>query len=178
MFRAIAWMLLGAMTVDAQQARPSDYQVKAAYLFNFGKFVSWPSAASGGESFPICLIGRDPFGNVLDTTLSGETIGGKSVVVRRLSKLPDATACRVLFISSSEEGRLREIFATINKAGVLTVSDIAGFSQRGGMIQFVLQGNKVRFEVDLKAAEDAGLTLSSELLKVAVNVRRSPQPGD
>jgi hypothetical protein len=178
MFRAIAWMLLGATMLDAQQARPSDYQVKAVYLYNFGKFVSWPAAVSGSESFPICVIGQDPFGNVLDATLSGETIGGKAVVVRRLSRLPEVAACRVLFISSSEAGRLREIFAAINKAGVLTVSDIPGFSQRGGMIQFVLQGSKVRFEVDLKAAEDAGLTVSSELLKVAINVRRGPQPGD
>ncbi len=87
-------------------------------------------------------------------------------------------SCRVLYISSSEETRLREVLAGLDKAAVLTVSDIPQFAQRGGMIQFVQESNKIRFEVNLASAEDAGLTLSSELLKVAVLVRKNSQPGD
>ena len=177
----MAWTLsVPAGEPPQQPARASEYQVKAAYLFNFGKFVAWPagSTAAQGDAFPICVIGQDPFGQILDMTLSGEVIGGKSVVPRRISRVQDVSSCRILFISSSEEGRLREILGAVEKAGVLTVSDISGFSQRGGMIQFIIQANKVRFEVDLRPALEAGLTLSSELLRVAASVRRNPQPGD
>jgi hypothetical protein len=164
----------------AQQAKASEFQVKATYLYNFGRFVQWPAnvTAAQGDSFPICVIGQDPFGSALDATLAGETIDGKSVVAKRVVKTLDAQDCRVLYISSSEDSRLREILAGINKAGVLTVSDIPQFSQRGGMIQFVVSGNKIRFEVNLTSAQDAGLTLSSDLLKVAAAVRKISQPGD
>jgi hypothetical protein len=167
-------------SLRAQQTKASENEVKAAYLYNFGRFVQWsPGAiAAKGESFPICVFGQDPFGAVLDTILSGESIGGKAVVAKRVSKAHDALDCRVLYISASEDSRLKEILAGLDKAGVLTVSDIPQFSQRGGMIQFVVVANKIRFEVNLTSAQDAGLTLSSDLLKVAVAVRKSPQPGD
>ena len=96
----------------------------------------------------------------------------------RISEPKQGLSCRVLFIGSSEEGRLKEILTTLDKTGVLTVSDMPNFLQRGGMIQFVLDGNKVRFEVNLRPAQDAGLTVSSELLKVAISVRRDSHPGD
>ncbi len=114
----------------------------------------------------------------LDAVVVGETIDGKGVSARRVSKPRDAVGCRVLYISLSEEIRLKEVLAALDRGGVLTVSDIPQFSQRGGMIQFVEESNKIRFEVNLASAEAAGLTLSSELLKVAVTVRKVPQPGD
>jgi len=167
------------LLAEGQQPRASEYQVKAAYLFNFSRFVSWPAQGSGDASAPfsICVMGKDPFGQVLDATVAGENIGGKSVVARRLAQAEQASNCRVLFISSSEESRLREILAALDKASVLTVSDIAHFAERGGMIQFVLQDNRVRFEVNLASATGAKLTLSSELLKVAVEVRKGAPPG-
>jgi hypothetical protein len=176
---AVSVFLISSI-VSAQQAKPKEYEVKATYLYNFGRFVQWPAnvAASTGDSFPICVIGQDPIGPALNTIVSGESIVGKPVVVKQISKPQDALGCRVLYISLSEETRLKEILAALNKATVLTVSDISQFSQRGGMIQFVLDGNKVRFEVNVTSAADAGLTLSSELLKVAVTVRKNPQPGD
>jgi hypothetical protein len=166
--------------LPAQQSKASEFEVKAAYLYNFGRFVQWSqaAAASKGNSFPICVFGQDPFGTVLDTTLSGESIDGKAVVAKRVSKAQDALDCRVLYISASEDSRLKDILVGLDKAGVLTVSDIPQFSQRGGMIQFVVVANKIRFEVNLTSAQEAGLTLSSDLLKVAVAVRKSPQPGD
>jgi len=172
--------LLVIPALRAQQPKASEYQVKATYLYNFGRFVQWPptSVAAQGDSFPICVIGQDPFGPALDAILAGEAIDGRSVVARRVTKSQEAAYCRVLYISSSEEGRLKELLVGLDKAGVLTVSDIPQFSQRGGMIQFVLTGNKIRFEVNLTNAQTAGLTLSSDLLKVAVAVRKSPQPGD
>ncbi|TMP97146.1 MAG: YfiR family protein [Verrucomicrobia bacterium] len=116
--------------------------------------------------------------STFDTTIAGESINGKKVVIKRVAKPQDALSCRILFISSSEESRLKEIVATLDKTSVLTVSDIPQFTRRGGMIQFVVDGNKVRFEVNLTVAERAGLILSSQLLKVAISVRRSPQAGD
>lgn len=160
--------------VFAQRSDPNEYQVKATYLYNFGKYVKWPEALplSKGNSFAVCVFGQDPFGAILDSTLAGETLDGKPVVLRRISKPPDALECRILFISSAEEKHLKEILTALN-SGVLTVSDMPNFTRRGGMIQFLLDGNKVRFEVNLASVENGKLVLSSELLKVAASVRNS-----
>ncbi|MGH9712819.1 MAG: YfiR family protein [Candidatus Acidiferrales bacterium] len=176
----IALTLFSASGLPAQQSKPSEYQVKAAYLFNFGKFVKWPAAipAERDNSFNFCVLGQDPFGRALDSILVGENLGGKPVAIRRIAKPQDSGPCRILFISSTEENHLKEILAVIDESGVLTVSDMPGFSRRGGMIQFVVEGNKVRFEINLTSAENAKLTLSSELLKVAAAVRRNAPPGD
>jgi hypothetical protein len=174
------WVLLASVAFEAQQSWPSEYQVKAAYLYNFSKFVEWPAStsAAAGDLFTICVIGRDPFGPILDTTVSGTTIAGKAVVPKRISNIQEVAGCRILFISLSEESHLRDILGATSKTGVLTVSEIADFSQRGGMIEFVLQENKVRFEVDPRSAEEAGLALSSELLKVAISVRKNQRRVD
>ena len=171
----IACVFAVRTTAVAQQSDPNEYQVKATYLYNFGKYVKWPGAlpASKADSFPVCVFGQDPFGAILDSTLAGETLDGKPVVLRRISKPQDALECRILFISSTEEKHLKEILAALGGAGVLTVSDMPGFTRRGGMIQFVLDGEKVRFEVNLASAENSKLVLSSELLKVAASVRNS-----
>jgi hypothetical protein len=181
--RAFTAMLLSSLLVvpclPAQQPKPSEFQVKAAYLYNFGRFVAWPgaSAQEKGGSFEICVLGMDPFGPTLDATLASETIGGKGVMAKRISKPQDADDCRIVFISSSEENHLKDVLAALEKTNVLTVSDIPGFSQRGGMIGFILDGSRVRFDVNLASAQGAGLTLSSELLKVATSVRRDTHPG-
>jgi hypothetical protein len=174
---AMAWMMLGVMT--AQQAKPGEYQVKAAYLYNFGRFVEWPAkAAEANNAFTVCVLGQDPFGLALNATLADETIHGKSVVAKRIPDLGEAVNCRILFISSSEADRLKQILAALKDASVLTVSDLPNFSQSGGMVQFMTEGSRVRFEVNLAPAERAGLVMSSELLKVAVNVRRGGAVGD
>ncbi|HXO87263.1 MAG TPA: YfiR family protein [Candidatus Acidoferrales bacterium] len=163
----------------AQQPKASEFQVKAAYLYNFGRFVQWPdeSGTDRHESFEICVLGTDPFGQALDATLAGGTIGGKSVAAKRITKPQDVDSCRILFISSSEESHLKEDLAALDKTRVLTVSDIPRFSERGGMIGFILDGNRVRFDVNLDSAQGAGLTLSSELLKVATSVRKVSRSG-
>jgi hypothetical protein len=177
---AVAWALIGLPRMQGQHAKPTEYEVKATYLYNFSRFVEWPaqSLPAQSDSFAICVLGDNPFGPALNATVAQETIGGKSVVAKQISTPQDAVNCRVLFISSSEAKRLKEILTALGAASVLTVSDLPKFTQRGGMVQFVLEGGRVRFEVNSAIAERAGLTLSSELLKVAVNVRRSIQPGD
>jgi len=175
-----AWAFFAAAALLAQQAKPSEYQVKAAYLYNFGRFVKWPAgvAVGKGDSFSVCVLGRDPFGPILDSTLAGEALEGKPVVIRRIARPQDAADCRILFVSSTEENHLKEILAVIDQEGVLTVSDIPRFSRRGGMIQFVVEGDRVRFEINLASTESARLVLSSELLKVAAAVRRNARSGD
>jgi hypothetical protein len=158
----------------AQQGKPGEYQVKAVYLFNFGKFIEWPPDPAKRESFDICVLGRDPFGAALDSTLAGEKIGSLKPVARRISSVREAASCAILYVSSSENARVKQILDSVENRGVLTVSDLPGFTNDGGIIQFVFQDNKVRFEVNLAAAEKAGLTFSSQLLKVATAVKQNP----
>jgi hypothetical protein len=169
--RAIITIAVGVSLLQAQ-ARPSEYQVKAAYLFNFGQFVQWRTPINLSDTYPICVLGRDPFGPVLDHVLAGGTIDGRRTVVRRIGQSKDAPGCRIVFISDSEASQLPQTIAGLNTWRVLTVSDLPDFTRRGGMIQFVSSSDRVRFEVNLASAEDAGIVLSAELLKVAVLVRR------
>lgn len=168
-----------SLAVNAQQFKPSEYQVKAAYLYNFSRFVEWPRrpAAESSKPFAICVLGKDPFGSILDATVSGQGMGPQNLVARRLTKPEDAPACQILFVGDSEEGHLKEILTVLGKANVLTVSDIPKFSERGGMIGFVLKGDRVRFEVNVTNAQNAGLAVSSDLLKVALAVKKNPQSG-
>jgi hypothetical protein len=177
----LAFLLLSAISLmcsgeaRSQNGKPSEYQVKAVYLYNFSRFVEWPSEAPAlkTSSFEICVLGRDPFGPALDATVAGENVDGKSVVARRISKPEEGLDCRVLFLSASEDNHLKTDLTVFEKVGVLTVSDMPHFSQRGGMIQFVTDGDKVRFEVNLSNANDSGLSLSSDLLKLAIAVRKN-----
>ena len=119
---AIAGALIGASSLHAQQRSPTEYEIKAAYLYNFGKFVEWPAkVAAPSDSFSICVLGQDPFGASLDTTIADESIKGKSVLVKRILRPQDAVSCHILFISSSEESRLKEILAALDKTSVLTL---------------------------------------------------------
>jgi hypothetical protein len=177
---ASGWLLIGLPGMLGQHSKPTEYEVKATYLYNFTHFVEWPAKVGEGpsDSFDICVLGHDPFGAALNATVAQETIAGKNVVARQIPVPEDAVNCRVLFISSSEDKRLKQILTRLGTASVLTVSDLPQFTEHGGMVQFVLEGNRVRFEVNSATAERAGLILSSELLKVAINVRRSVQLGD
>ena len=172
---ALAVLLAGfggvAPAAFAQQNKPGEYQVKAVYLYNFAKFIDWPPGAEKNSPFTVCVLGRDPFGSVLDETLAGDSVGSRKPVARRIASAAE-TKCEILYISASEAGRVKQVLASIDKPGILTVSDVPDFTANGGMIQFVLMDNKIRFEVNLAAAEKAGLTVSSQLLKVATAVRK------
>ena len=174
-----------ARSLSPQQSKPQEYEVKAVYLYNFGRFVQWPASPAGSpaatqaaapvaadDSFTICVLGRDPFGPVLDATLAGEVIDGRKFVTKRITSTRDGTHCRIIFISSSEAPRIKEILNSLEKSSALTVSEMPDFLNNGGIIQFVLKDNKVRFEVNLVAAGKAGLTISSQLLKVATEIKR------
>ena len=167
-FGALVCILPGWQCAESQE-HPTEAQVKSAYLYNFGKFVRWRLAAES-ESFDICVLGRNPFGSTLSNTVAGERIDGKNIVARNVVGLEGISHCKILFISTSEEPRLKASLAASRRASILTVSDVPGFAERGGMIGMVNVGGKIRFEVNVAAVTDAGLTVSSELLKVAVKV--------
>ena len=163
---------------EAQQTRPTESQVKAAYLFNFGKFVRWPVLTNSVDSLQICVLGKNSFGTVLEATVKGEAISGKPVTTRNIPSMHEADGCHILFVSMSEETRLSAVLASAKRLPVLTVSDIPRFAERGGMIGLVNQEDRIRFEVNVAPIEDAGLTVSSELLKVALRVIRKRAGGD
>lgn len=171
-FAAAIAALFTSASLDAQSAKPSADQVEAAYIYNFGKFVKWPAnaAANRNSLFTICVLGDDPFDSVLQSTLAGESLGSRPVSVRRIPKPQDATSCHILFIEAAEENHLRAILAALDQSAVLTVSDMPDFSKRGGMIQFVPEGDRIRFAINRESAESNGLTLASDLLKVATSV--------
>jgi hypothetical protein len=164
--------------VDPAAANPPEYtpdDVEAAYLYNFGKFVQWPSNTNANPGlFSVCLLGQDSFGKRLDDLVANETLQGRKIVVRRLASTDAADTCQIVFIGTSEDARLRKDLDALDKKPVLTVSNLPVFLERGGMIQFLLQNNRVRFAVNLPAAQQAGLALSSDLLKVAVYVNTNP----
>ena len=153
----------------------SSADVEAAYLYNFGKFIRYPAAqAQDSTSFSICILGDDSIGATLDSLVANELIEGRKIVARRLPTAAAANNCQIVFIAASEETRLAKDLAAFEKKPVLTVSNLPGFLEHGGMIQFLLQNNRVRFAVNLTQTEQSSLSLSSELLKVAVRVDAKP----
>ncbi|MBW8875630.1 MAG: YfiR family protein [Acidobacteria bacterium] len=153
----------------------SEYAVKAAFLYNFTKFVEWPPKAFADERSPlkICVLGQDPFGKIL-RSLMDEEVGGRRLQLLRVDTLNNPAACHVLFVSRSERDRLPQILVAVRDAPVLTVGDTPGFLDDGGMINFILEGSKVRFEIDQEAAERVGIKISSKLLALARHVKGRP----
>jgi uncharacterized protein DUF4154 len=161
------------------QNRMSDYAVKAAYLINFGKFVRFTSSevVKSRQSFEICIVGEDPLGHTLDELTADERLDGKPVRIGRFKSAGEARGCAIAYISASEGTRVGTDLKMLREQEVLTVSDAANFLQDGGIIQFVTVDNHVRFSVNIEAARDAQLSLSSELLKVAMSVNGETSPG-
>lgn len=156
----------------------SEYDVEAAYLYNFGKFVRWPAdAMDGAKSFDICVLGRDPFGGSLEKLTANDEIGGRPIRKRVIARASDATGCAIVYISDSESDNVENILAALNGRGELLVSGLPHFAEDGGTIQFMTQDSRVRFAVNLDSAAKNRLGLSSELLKVAVRVTGKPQSG-
>ena len=176
---AAALVLMSVCVTQAQTPPRSEYEIKAAYLFTFARFVEWPAKSSRDDSsFIVCVLGTDPFGAVLDTTLAGALIRGRKVEARRIAALDAATGCHIVFVGASEERRADTIIPSLSASGALTVSDMPRFAARGGMIQFVTAANRIRFEINLASARQAGLTMSSELLRVASAVRNGSGPAE
>lgn len=168
-----AVVVLSATSQPAHPATPSE--LEAVYLYNFLKFVTWPPEAyPPALPFAICTVGSDDFNGALDAAASNEPPQGHKVVVRHLSSIVEAEGCHILFIAASEDARLSKDLGAIKSKPILTVSSLPGFLDDGGMIQFLVEESRVRFSIDLARAIESRLTVSSELLKLAVEVQGKP----
>jgi hypothetical protein len=167
-----------AATPAVPPSKPSEYDVKAAYLLNFGKFVRSSVPAIPRSSFEICTLGQESMGSSLDAIAANSTIDRLPVHVTHLTDITGAKSCSIVFISTTEMDHLREDLAILGNADVLTVSDAPDFLQHGGMIQFLNVANHVRFAVNLDAVNRTHLILSSELLRVASSVSGKPPTGE
>jgi hypothetical protein len=154
---------------DADKEPTLEYQVKAAFLLNFTKFIEWPPAASADGPFTICVLGDNPFGGALDRMVEGETAGGRGLAVQKIDREQPAH-CRIVFAGRSEKD-LSAFLARLGP-GTLTVGEDDSFLREGGMIAFVIDNRRVRFDVNLRAAANAGLRISSKLLNVARSVEK------
>jgi YfiR/HmsC-like len=153
----------------AQSKAPSEYELKAAFLFNFAKFVDWPPAAFPDPKSPmiLCTFDDDAFGVVLDEVVRAKAINGRELVVRRMKKVEALTACQVVFVGTAETKRLPELLEALKGSPTLLVSDIPGSAERGGGIGFYLEDSKMRFSINVDAIQRAHLTVSSKLLTLA-----------
>lgn len=150
----------------------SEYQVKAAYLYNFAKFVEWPGGAFSSPTAPLqfCVLNDRAFGSELNQLVKGKTIAGRPVNVVSVQNAEESRRCHILFINSSHAGQVRHVLEVLRETSVLTVGEMQGFVEAGGIINFVLQDDRVQFQVNHKAAIHAGLQISSRLLSVAKSV--------
>ena len=172
--RACVVGLIFAVTNAAHTAAPlEEYQIKAAYMLNFARFIEWPESDSSRGPIIVGVVGTDPFGDALDSTLAGKTVRGRPFSVRRFRSVQEIDECHMLFISSSEAARIAALVQHFNKTAVLTVGDSRGFVDSGGGIGFVVADNRVRFDINLNALASARLKASAQLLEVAHALRGS-----
>jgi hypothetical protein len=159
----------GLVASATASAAPTEYQVKAVFLFNFSRFVEWPPAAfaSPDAPFVVGVFGHDPFGADLDEVVKGRSVNGRPLIVRRLQSAAEGSDCQILFIHQSEQRHLSEVLSALDRHSTLTVSDIPGAAQRGVMIRLVTEGGRVRMRVNVESARAAELVISSNLLRAA-----------
>jgi hypothetical protein len=170
-----AWLLVAAVAAIGGRPAPSDREVEAAFLCSFAEFVDWPEARE--TPLRILVLGEDPFGQLLEETLEGRPLQTKPIELRRSRRLEDAAQAQIVFVSGSEKPRLAEVLGEVADRAVLTVSDIPGFADKGGIIGFVVVDKRVRFDINERAAARSRLRISSRLLSLARNVE-SPARND
>jgi hypothetical protein len=155
--------------VSAQTPVAPEYQVKAVFIFNFTQFVEWsPSSFISAQSpFVIGVLGENPFGSYLEDVVSGEKVNGHPLVVYHYKNPEEIKTCHILFINKAGINSLEDISESIKGKNVLTVSDAGGFLKQGSMIRFITRDNKIRIQINLEAAKEADLTISSKLLRLA-----------
>jgi hypothetical protein len=159
---------------SADSADNSEYLIKAGFTYNFAKLMDWPATAFPQPNSPIVIgiLGTDPFGGTLDQVLRGKQANGRDFEIKHLKWGMDVRDCDILFISSSEGAHVDEVLHAVHGLPVLTIGEMPGFAQRGGIINFILEDNKVRFEVNVDAAKQANINISSRLLSLAKIVQQ------
>ena len=171
----LALNLCGVLNVFADEQKPGEYQIKAAYLYNFINFIEWPidSPNNNSPSINLCILGDDPFGKDLDD-IRNEIVKGKKLTVKYPCSLDKLRSCNILFIPASEKNHVGQILKLIGNSRVLTVSDVEESARQGVIISFFVEHKKVRFAINIEAARRAGIKFSAKLLKLAkiVNVSK------
>jgi YfiR/HmsC-like len=160
---------VSAARIGSAEKPAGEYELKAAFLYTFAQFTEWPAEVFPGPGAPLIIgiVGDDPFGRILDDTIKEESIHGRPTVIRRIERGEDLKSCHLIFVSSSERRQLPQILAEIKGGSVLTMSEIDRFGYFGGIVTLTMEGPRVRFEINLNAAEQARLKISSKLLKLA-----------
>lgn len=170
--------VLGIIFTADAAGQVAEYQVKAAFLYNFARFVEWPATSFSSPSDPIviCVLGQNPFGDSLSDVIRGKDLAGRTFAVRQVAELSPKSHCHILFVPSAAVKLFRASGGGLKGGGILTVGDTQGFTEEGGVISFKLEGGRVRFEINVGAAEQAHLNISSKLLSLAQIVRSRRKP--
>ena len=162
-------LILAALALGAHAAEADEYKVKGTFLLRFAKFVEWPSEDQVGlkDEIRVCVLGSGRVASVLSDVLRGESAGRRDVIVRRVEDLAGVAWCRIVFITKSSELEPEIVVTSLGATSILTVGEMDGFAENGGMVNFTGDKNKVRFEINQRAASRAGLKISSKLLRLA-----------
>jgi len=169
-------LLAGLWSGPAPAQVAKEYQIKAAYLYNFAKFVEWPARRFANDQSPLIIgfLGKDPVGAELETIARDHKINGRRIVIKQVETAAEAGGVHLLFFADGAGRRVAETLAALKGAAVLTVGESDAFIATGGMINFVHEADKVRFEINAEAAGSAGLKISAQLLKLARPVHNPP----
>lgn len=173
----LTWALIPREAV-AQSSSAGEYELKAAMLYRLTYFVEWPATVAPDLQAPtiLCVLGQDPFGTALTSVISGRTGSARRAEVRHPGSAREIRGCQVVYVAASEKKKVAQILTSLKGSGVLTVADMTQFAAKGGMIQFSLEDNRVRFDINLDEATNAGLKISSRLLMLARIVKQADKP--
>jgi hypothetical protein len=164
-------------TATESSLKATEYELKAAFLFNFARFAEWPQPSTRDDALVLGVLGEDPFGPVLDETIRGKTVGGRSLTARRISRLADCSGCDLVFVASSERARVSQVLRTISGPGVLTVGETEQFAERGGVIELAVESGRIRLIINTDAAARSGVRISAKLLSMASIVHDKREKG-
>ena len=162
-------IVCSSVHLSAQSSVSREYQIKAAFLFNFTQFVDWPASSFATVDAPmvIAVLGENPFDAYLTETVSGEKVNGHPVVIQHYDHIEEIKICHILFIGLADPKKLEQAISALKERSILTISDQPDFLTMGGMIKFFPKNNNIRFEINLEATKSANLVLSSKLLRLA-----------
>ena len=171
--KMLAAILACSVLLSAQIPASREYQIKAAFLFNFTQFVEWPTESFEDTTAPLIIgvLGEDPFGAFLTETIKGEKVNGHPLIVEHYSNAKEIGRCHILFINVSGKDQMKEIMPVIKGHHILTVSDAANFISQGGLVRFIKENNKIRFQINQEAAKENEISISSKLLRLAEIVK-------
>jgi hypothetical protein len=169
----------GILILSAQTSPAHEYQLKAVFLFNFSQFTEWPARTFSSPNAPLVIgvLGDDPFGSTLNMVIKEEKVNDHPLIIRHFKSIKEITDCHILFINYRQEEQLQQAFKALNGKSILTVGDAPGFIKYGGMVRFINENDKIRFQINPDKARQSDLQLSSKLLRLAeiVNTKTEVQ---